>query len=160
MRTLIASALIVLAASVSATAAPIVSKTGKVSVELPASWKTQAKGDTLLVAADAKKEIGVVFMITDPEATEATLAELRKAVGAKLKGETWEAPSQLTLNGMTGLAIEGSGMMSDKKAALSVIILETPAKKHVVLFGAVQADKEAAHAKEIEGILKSLKPTK
>lgn len=160
MRTLLATALIVLAATVSATAAPIVSKTGQVSVELPDSWKTQATGDTLLVSADPKNEIGVVFMITDPGKTEATLAKLRKSVGKRLKGDTWEAPQQLTLNGMSGLLIEGSGMMKDKKVSLSVVILETPAKKHVVIFGSIQADKAAAHAAEVEGILKSLKPLK
>jgi hypothetical protein len=40
------------------------------------------------------------------------------------------------------------------------MVLATPNNHNVVMFGAVNADKEAAHTKEITAILQSLKPLK
>jgi hypothetical protein len=143
-----------------AVAKPVVSKTGQVSVDIPEGWDAAAQGDTLLVAGDKKKEIGVIFMITPEEQTAATLAAVAKAMSGAIKNDKWEKPHDITLNGMTGIAMDGTADVKGKPSSTSLLILNTPNKHHVVVFGAVQTDKEAAHAKEIASIVQSLKPTK
>jgi hypothetical protein len=158
---LIAAAVLALAATATtASAKPIVSKTGQVQVELPDDWNAQAEGDVLLVAADKNKEIVVVFMILPKEETQKALAALDAKIGKDVKNDKWNKPQQVTLNEMSGVAVEGTADLKGKPCSIAAMVLSTPNNHNVVVFGAVRADKEAAHQKEITAIMQSLKPVK
>jgi hypothetical protein len=161
MRNIITATALVLATSTTtAIAKPVVSKTGQVQVDIPDSWNAAAQGDTLLVAGDKSNEIGVIFMITPEEQTGATLAAVANAMSGAIKNDKWNKPHDVTLNGMSGIAMDGTADVKSRASTTSLLILSTPNKHHVVVFGAVQANKEAAHTKEIAAIVQSLKPAR
>ncbi len=158
--TMIATLLALAAGATTANAKPLVSKTGQVQLELDDSWNAQAQGDVLLVAGDKNKELVVVFMVLPEEETQKALAALEAKIGKDIKNEKWKAPQQITLNDMPGVAIDGSADVKGKPCSVAAMVLKTPNKHDVVVFGAVQADKEAAHQKEIAALFQSLKPLK
>jgi hypothetical protein len=143
-----------------ADAKPYKSKAGQVEVTIPDAWKTDGKKDVLLTAVDPKQEVALVFMVVEKADVDAALKELEKEVGPMLKDQKWGKPKELELNGMKGMAIDGTAKVQGKAAEISVVILKTPNKMGLILFGAVEASKRKAHEPELIEIMKSLKPTK
>ena len=148
------------AAASTAAAKPAVSKTGQVQVDLPDAWNAAAQGDTLLIAGDKNKEVVVVFMVLPEQETDKALAALEAKLGKDIKNEKWNAAQAVSLNGLSGASIDGTADVKGKPCAVAAMVLHTPNKHDVVVFGAVQSAKEAAHHDELVGILKSLRPLK
>jgi hypothetical protein len=160
MRIVFTAALFAVTATASvASAKNYPSTTGQVQVDLPDDWPATGKKDVLF-ATDKNKELGVIFMVTPKEDTKKSLAALEALLGKEIKDEKWQAPQKIALNGLDGIAMEGTAVIKGHPSTMTVMVLATPNKHNVVMFGAVDADKEAAHQKEIAAILQSIKPLK
>ncbi len=140
---------------------PIVSKTCAVSVEAPAGWKAAAQGDQMMVMGDPKDEAGVLLICAPKEDAKKALAGLDKLVGGAAKDIKLEKPKAFAINGMKGIVVDGTATMDGKPVSISTVIVgPTGNGMLVVSFAGVQTDKLQAHAAELLGILKSLKPVK
>lgn len=152
--------LVVLTFAGDADAKPFKSKTGQVEVTIPDSWKTDGEKDVLLTAMDPKEEVALVFMVVDKSDVDPAVKELEKQIGPMLKDQKWGKAKDIELNGLKGMVMDGTAKVQGKNAELSIVILKTPSKKGLILFGAIEASKKKVHEPALVEILKSLKPTK
>lgn len=130
-----------------------------VSVDIPKSWKIGGQG-AVMFASDPKEEAGLIFMVTDAGDMKKSGDQLDAQLAKTMKDVKWSAQSQVTLNGMKGVAMKGTATINKKAANLGAVILMTPKNKGLFVVGALQSDKEAAHKKELDGIIESIKPIK
>ena len=150
--------LAVLAAT--ANAEPTVNKLAGVSIEIPNAWKMQSQSEQQFAAVDPTEEAGLLFVAVDV----ADLKKLKDQLDAELaKTATelkWDAPQKVTQNGLEGIMLKGSATIAKKPTRLAALVLTTPKRKGVIVLGAVQADKLAAHKQELDDIVHSLKALK
>jgi hypothetical protein len=142
-----------------AAADPRVNKTAGLSVEYPKDWKVHVDAGSMF-GSDPKEEAAVFFSVADAadlqkvgDAIEAQLAKLATDVA-------WGKPDKVKVNGLDAVAMKGTAKIDDKPVKTAAILLVSPTKKGVFLLGLVQADKEAAHRKELDTIAGSLRPAK
>ena len=152
--------LVLVAIAAAAHADPIVNKLAGVSIDIPKTWKVQSQSEQQLAAADPTEEAALLFAVVDAadlkKVTDQLDAELAKTA-TELK---WDAPQKVTQAGLEGIMLKGSATIAKKPTRLAALVLTTPKKKGVIVLGAVQADKLAAHKQELDGIVHSLKALK
>lgn len=132
----------------------------KVSVNVPSSWKVDGD-DSSLTAESKDGAAALMFMVLEAESLDAALEgldqELSKIItNFKEDGE----PSEVSVRGMPGVAVDGEGTIEGKRAKIGLLVLKSPSGKAVLVLGAVEKSKWSKHKKVIERILKSLKPIK
>jgi hypothetical protein len=157
----IAAALTIVTAT-AAHAAPLVSKSGRVSVEAPKGWKVEAQGDTLVGMEDPAGEAGVLLMVIDQGEAEKALQVIDKLVGAVLTNAKWSSkPAKMNLNGMSAIRLDGTGVMDGKAVTVALIIAgPTPAGKGVIALAGIQTDKLNKHLATVKGVFGTVKPIK
>ena len=131
--------------------------TGKVSVDLPSTWQTKTEKDVLIGEA---KDGGVVLMfwVVDKHEAKHALPLLDKALKGKFTKVTWEAPKDVTVDGMKGIRTVGTAVIKGKEAyVMAAIVGPTPTKKGVIVFGAIEKSHLKEHKVEMEYVLDSLK---
>ena len=132
----------------------------KVSIEIPAGYKVEA-GENNMTITDPAGELGVFFLILESDDLQKALKAVDKEVGKVAKGVKWDdEPSEVKLNGMDAVGLDGKGTVDGVAAELGVMLVNTPADKILLVLGAVESDKAKKHEAAVEGMLKSIKPAK
>jgi hypothetical protein len=133
----------------------------KVSIDVPSGWKMSSKGDVMTVT-DPTQEVGFILLVSDGNDLQKAIAALDAEVGKVAKDIRWASkePSPTKLNGMDALENEGSAVIEGKPAAIAVVLVKTPANKYLLVLGAVDAAKKAAHDAELEHFVTSIKPAR
>ena len=162
MRNVIASAALLLSLAVAAiapaSAAPFVSKTAGMSIELPAGYQAKTKGDVFIHATDATGDVEVTIVVVEPDAKKA-FALADKKLAEDFTAIKWSKPMTSKINGVPGVMRLGSGQRGGKPVDLAVVLVApTPRKKGVLVAAVVDHDKMDAHKTELAAIVDSLKP--
>lgn len=135
-------------------------KEAGVQVDIPHSWTVKPDGQKMW-AEDPKKEAGVLFVVSDAADMKKVGDDIDAMLAKLAKDVKWGAQNKVTLNGLDGIAMEGTATIQGKPAKMgAVILLQKEKKKGVFLLGFVDADKEKAHDAELTAIVKSLAPIK
>src|SRR5438874_909970 len=157
MRIAAIAAIAVIAAVAPASADVIPNKTAGVSVDIPKDWKKTGSGDSM-AASDPKEEAVLMFIVSDGNDMKKAGDELDARLAKTMTDIKWGPQKQVEMNGMKGVALRGTGTINKKPVKLGALVVVTPTKKGLFVVGAVQADKEAAHEKELDAIVSSIKP--
>lgn len=135
-------------------------KTG-VSITIPDSWEVEADEDML--SCNPKDEtVGLVFVAVPAEALAEAVEEMEKALRSTVQGfEEKGDAEEVEINGMSGLIGEGTGKIEGEAVEVGILLLDAPKRGMFILaIGIAKADLADNHARAVEGILKSLTPTK
>jgi hypothetical protein len=138
------------------------SKACAVSIDPPAGWKTEAKGD-LVLFSDPKKEVGVLFVCSDKTDVKILMDGVGKivdSIATDLKPEG--KPKDFTVNGMSGVVFDGhaKSVQTKKDIAVSATIIKTNNSHAVVTVAVVDPATMKAHGPEVLKMFGSLKPVK
>jgi hypothetical protein len=137
-------------------------KAGKVSIDLPTKWSFDVK-DEVLRAVSPDNNVAFVVLVVDTPDVKAALTRLEGELYSSVKGLKWvDKVKKLKINKLPASWVEGAGV-SGRAAQLDVLVVvagPTPAKKGVIMMAVVEHDKLVANQKAIQGIFKTLKPTK
>jgi predicted Zn-dependent protease len=132
----------------------------KITVDVPKGWKIEADEDSMTVT-DPKEELAFYLQVLDVKDIKKAADAIDGEIGKQFQDVKWdEEPDTTKLNGMDAITLEGKAKVDGKPVHLGVAILMTPAKKALLVLGAVEADKEKKHEKDITSFFASLKPLK
>lgn len=132
----------------------------KVSINVPDGWKIEAEEDSMTVT-DPKEEVALFMHILEAKDVKAAIEAIDSEVGSSFQGVTWDdEPKTTKLNGMDAMTLDGKAKVDGKPVELGVVILATPAKKILLIVGAVEADKAKQHEKDVVALLTSIKPAR
>jgi predicted Zn-dependent protease len=132
----------------------------KVSIDVPAGWKSEAEEHTLTMS-DPNEEAVIALMVVDAKDLEKAADALDKEIGNAVSDLKWDGePSEVKVNGMDGMAVDGKGKIEGKAVDVGVLLVVSPAGKVVLVLGAVESSKAKKHEAQLEKILKSIKPEK
>jgi hypothetical protein len=134
-------------------------KVARVSIEVPKGCKSA--GDKVLTIGDPDDEVAVSFVVVD----SGSIGRAAKAAGRQLaktikklaigKGE------KITLNGMPGVKIEGTGRMEHKRVDLMILVLDTPAEDRDLMVIAIgESAKIGKHKRALRHVFDNIKPLK
>lgn len=138
----------------------LTSKAGQVSIDVPSGWKSAGKGDVLTIA-DPTGEVAVLFFVVEKGDLKKAGDYLDAQLAKTATDIKWaDKPKQLTVDGMPGLALDGTCAVNGKPVKMGAVFLATPAKKGLVVLAMVDADKHDAHKAEIKSLFGSLKQAK
>jgi hypothetical protein len=134
---------------------------GKISIEIPDSWKVVKDKAGLLFGVSKDNTVGLVLWVVEPTRMGKSILELDKLLASQVTDVKWEAPDTVDLNGFTGSQTVGTAKVGGKPALVQrAIIGLTPSNKSVILFVAVEQGTFARNEKMLGNILASLKPLK
>jgi len=132
----------------------------KVTLDVPSGWKVETDGDSMTIN-DPKEEVAFFLHVLDVDALDKAVDALDKEVGKSFQNVKWEdEPSEQKINGMDSLILEGTAKIDGKPVDIGVLLVATPAKKILLVLGAVEHDKAKKHDKDVEHFLTSIKPMK
>lgn len=126
---------------------------------IPDGWKVEESPE-MLSATDPKEQVALLFMVRDGKDTKAALAGIDEFIAKFATDVKSQAPEKVTINGMEGVAIDGTGKAEGKAIELSIVLLKTPSGKVLTIFGMIEASAKAAHEANLVKIIQSLKPNK
>lgn len=132
----------------------------KVSIDVPDGWKIDAEEDNMTIT-DAADECAIFFIVLETDDLHKALDAIDSELSKVAKNIKWEdKPSELKLNGMDAIALDGKGKIDGTDADMGVMLINTPADKILLVLGAVESAKSSKHEADVEKILKSIKPEK
>lgn len=137
------------------------SQAGKVSVDIPSSWKVKTDKSGLLIGESKDDSVGLMFWVIDKFDVAESLEKLDAAVKGKITKIKWEQKKDADINGLKGIRNIGTAVIKGKPAYLMLAVVgPTPSNKGVIVFGAVEQSKLTEHKAELVNIFDSLKPIK
>lgn len=133
---------------------------GKVSVDIPSSWKVKNEKGGLLVGESKDDAVGLLFWVVDKGDADEAIKLLDKALEGKLTDVKWpNRPEKADINGLRGIKNVGTAVVNGKQAYIMVAVVgPTPTKKGVIIFGAIEQSKLTEHKAELSNIFESLAP--
>ncbi|MFT7621716.1 MAG: putative Zn-dependent protease [Myxococcota bacterium] len=159
-RVLILAALAAMLIPATSSARTYPHETAKVEVTIPDAWKVEADDD-VLSATSADEMLGLVFTVLPAAAIDEALDQLDKELASFITDmEPDGKPSEVTINGMKGITIDGKGKIEGVAMDIGLMILEAPSGKVVMVLGFAAKGTMDKHERAVQGIFKSLKPTK
>lgn len=159
-RSLVMTALAAMLISTVATAKTYPHEGAKVQVDIPDTWTVEAEDDTL--SATSKDEtIGLVFTVLAATDVDAAVDALDKELSSFIKNLRQDGkPGEVTINGMKGVSIDGKGEVEGVKMDIGLMILKAPSGKVIMVLGFAAGGTMDKHERAVQGIFKSLKPTR
>ncbi|HEU0029129.1 MAG TPA: hypothetical protein VFQ53_00760 [Kofleriaceae bacterium] len=127
---------------------------------VPDNWQVEGEDRDQLQASDPKGEVSLLFMVRDAKDMKAALAAIDDTIAKVATDVKAGTPEKITLNGMEAVVVDATGKAEGKPVELSVLLVKTPAKKYLTVFGVLEADHKKAHEANLTKILQSLQPTK
>ncbi len=133
----------------------------KVDIEIPDTWKVETSADSLM-AKFPDSTSGVLFAPHDKEkkGIDQVERELESEMRKMFKGLTLEKSKQVTVNGLKGFEVSGTGeLMGDP---IEVRVLALTLADGTVLMGMAFAHPSEikVNGRAIDGIFKSVRPSK
>jgi hypothetical protein len=131
----------------------------KVSVDTPAGWTATIKGNEVDLAAP-KGDIAVVFVTVPAGAVKDASTAVGRQLGKSIDNLKVKETKPVTINGMSGSMVDGSGSIKGAPVVWMVLILDTPATDVDLMSITIAADATlSAHKSEVDFIFNHLKPT-
>jgi hypothetical protein len=137
-----------------------IAKAGKVSIDVPKTYKLTTKDD-LVSGASADNAVAIFVWIVDQPDAKQAIDLLEPQIKGMVKGQKWDGPTTAKVHGLDGFYFGGTGHSVSTTVALFVEVMgPTPTKKGVIVFAAIDATKLKDHEAEIKAIFGSLAPVK
>ncbi|HEY3821630.1 MAG TPA: hypothetical protein VGL81_30900 [Polyangiaceae bacterium] len=131
----------------------------KVSVDAPAGWTSTIKGNQVLLAT-AKGDIAVDFVTVPAGAAADAGGAAGRQLGKVMDKVTVKNNKPVTVNGMKGAMVDGTGTLKGAPVVWLLLILDTPATDVDLMGIAIGVDSTvSAHKADLDHIFNSLKPT-
>jgi hypothetical protein len=132
--------------------------TAKVSVDVPAGWKSSGSAEQMNLV-DPTNEVGFVMVVTETADLKKVVMELDKRLASTMPNIKWAGdPKSDKLNGMDAIYNLGTAKVNGKDANVTLLLLHTPADKVLLVIGAVDSAKFANHKAEVQKLIASFKP--
>lgn len=130
----------------------------KVSITIPDSWKVETEENSL-TANSPDESVVLLFMVVEATDTDEALKALDKELDKVVKNvKTDGKPEEITVNGMKGVVIDGTGKVDGQKVDLGLLVLSTKSGKVLFGLGFGETGKYKKHEADVEKIFKSIKP--
>jgi hypothetical protein len=131
----------------------------KVSVDTPTGWTATIKGNEVDLAAP-KGDIAVVFVTVPAGAVKDAGAAVGRQLSKSVDNVTVKNNKPVTINGMSGAMVDGTGSIKGTPVVWMVLILDTPATDVDMMSITIAADATvSAHKADLDFIFAHLKPT-
>lgn len=128
-----------------------------VVVDIPGSWTVT--GDEHSLSADTKDgHAHLSFIIMPAESVEAAMNALDAELSKSIQNLKHDAGRDVTINGMQGHSVDGTGTVDGHAVEVGVMILKTPTGKILVVFGVISEEGAKKHHNALVRILKGIKP--
>jgi hypothetical protein len=159
MRTLIAGLVLVTATvAAPAYADQITHKRARITIDVPENWKSSTSGD-LIQLSDQNDEVAITFVAVETGSKKAAARIAKAELKKKIRNLTFTDPSDVTINGMPGVAFGGDGYLGDTNIDILLLALDTPSDEKDLLVIAIGADEKiAAHKREVTWVFEHLRP--
>lgn len=136
-------------------------KPSQVSFWVPDDWTVEGEDQDQLQASDPNGQASLLFMVRDAKDMKAALAAIDQTIAKVATDVKPSGPAtKVNINGMETSVIDATGKMDGKAVELSILIIKTPAKKFLTIFGVLEADQKKTHEANLRKIIASLKPVK
>jgi len=137
-------------------------KASQVSFWLPDNWTLEGEDKDQLQASDPKGQVSLLFMVSaDAKDMKTAVAALDATIAKVATDVKLIAPAKkVTLNGMETAVVDATGKADGKAVELSILIIKTPSKKFLTIFGILEADQKKVHEASLRKIVESIKPMK
>jgi predicted Zn-dependent protease len=137
-----------------------VHEAAKVSLDVPAGFKVDAE-DNVMTLTGPDDDIAFFLMVLDASDLKKAMDALDSEVSKSFQGVTWEdEPKTTKLNGMDAFTLDGAAKADGKAVELGVLLVATPAKKILMVLGAVEKAKSKKYDRTVERFIASIKPAK
>jgi hypothetical protein len=134
-------------------------KASQISFWLPDDWTVEGEDRDQLEVSDPKGQVALLFMIRDAKDMKGALDAIDKVIATIATDVKVGKATKTKLNGMEAAVVDATGKTEGKAVELSVLILKTPAKKFLTVFGVLETSVKKQHEPALVKILASLKPT-
>lgn len=131
----------------------------QVQLWVPGGWTVDDGQPNLLVMHDPASEVGIMFAVVDA----ADLGSALLAVGASAlldldDLELVGSPGEVSINGMPALFQDARAARDGTPLELSVGVIDTPADRYLIVVGAADAGRLAAHEATVTRIMEEIQP--
>jgi hypothetical protein len=134
-------------------------KVAQVEIDVPHGWK-QA-GSKVLTIGDPDDEVAVTFVVVPTGAVAKAAKAAGKQLAKMIKRLKIGRAAKITLNGMPGVKIEGSGRIDDKMVEVLMLVLDTPSDDHDLMVIAIgEKDKISKHKRSLKHVFDHISPLK
>jgi predicted Zn-dependent protease len=157
-RLLISSCILILGMAAFANAEVKVHKGAQVQLDIPSGWKVQGEKDDMVLLDPNEDLIMIVRVIETGDLKKASKdadAFMNKSVQELKWGDK---PQKHDLNGMKAVVVEGNAKYKGKDVEVGALIVITPAKKAMLVFGIMDHSKSATLQPQVDALLNSIKP--
>lgn len=135
-------------------------KTAKLSLTVPDGWKLNVK-DLGLTGESKDKEVAVLAWPVDDADAAAAQKKIEAEIYSAVASLKWDKPTTGKAHGMAATYMSGTGhAVGGDMAIKAEVVGPGKAKKWLLVAVAVKTDKLAAHQKEIQTILDSVRAAK
>lgn len=136
---------------------PIYTK-AKVTFEIPDAWTLKTNKD-VLITGDPKGEVLAVFTTKDAKEIKDVVSKIETDVKKFAKDfKTIGKGTELTINTLPVLILDGTGVIDGKNVNISVILVKTPNNKVLTMLWFLETSKFKSHEAEVKAFLSSLSP--
>ncbi len=145
--------------AVPAFAETITYPSAQVSISVPENWKSIKKGDVVTLA-DRSDDVAVAFALVPAGAVREASKIAGNALRSKIQNLTFKKEEKVNINGMSGVAFEGDGLLNGINIDLAVLVLDTPSNdKDLFVFALAEDAKLAAHKPEVKYVFRNIAPS-
>ncbi|HUJ62573.1 MAG TPA: hypothetical protein VLX92_28925 [Kofleriaceae bacterium] len=127
---------------------------------VPDSWSIEGDDASQLTVADPRGEVALLFVLKDHHDMKAAIATIDDTIATIATDVKVGAQRAVNINGMEGVAVDGTGRAGGKHVELSVLIVRTPANKYLMIFGVLESAHKHDHDAELAKMLASLRPVR
>ena len=144
-------------------AAPALAETltdsaARVSVDVPAAWKSKVNG-TELVVMDQAEDVAAAFVVVPAGAIRGATKAATDALAGKISNIKDVKEEKVTVNGMPGAIVEGDGRLQGKDIDWAICVLDTPNDaKDLMIISIAEDAKLAQHKGELRYLFNHIKP--
>ena len=157
-RLLITSSILVLCLGLSAHAEVKVHPGAKVQLDIPSDWKVQGGKDDM-VLLDANEDMIIILRVLDTTDLKKASKDADAFINKSVEHVKWSGkPEKHDLNGMKAVVVEGTGKYKGKDVEVGAVIIITPSKKAMLVFGVMDHAKSKTLQPQVDAFLNSIKP--
>ncbi len=128
-----------------------------VSINIPDTWKVDGDDNTLTCESPSGA-IHMFFTSVPARKADAAVAALEKLIRTHVKKLKTGKEHAITVNGMQGAVIDGTGVLEGHAVEVSALALAAPTGQYILAFGVALKGKAKAEKPASLRILKGLKP--
>ena len=139
-----------------------VHKGAQVQLDIPESWKVKGgQGSDDMILLDANEDMIIFLRVLDAKDLKQAAKDADAFIMKNVEQVKWNGKAkQDKLNGMTASVSEGTGKFKGADVELGALVVITPSKKPMLVFGVMDHSKSATLQPQINAFLASIKPAK